>query len=115
MCPRRRRRLLPPPLPPRPSAADGVPAHHALGGQRALGDDAHPVSQLIGLLEVLRREEDGRALLDEAGIPMFELDVNMSVLEGSIGILPRRIMVRSDELVAARNLMKAHDIEIKEI
>ena len=56
-----------------------------------------------------------RALLDEAGIPMFELDVNMSVLEGSIGILPRRIMVRSDELVAARNLMKAHDIEIKEI
>jgi hypothetical protein len=38
----------------------------------------------------------------------------MSVLEGSIGILPRRIMVRSDELVAARNLMKAHDIEIKE-
>ena len=55
-----------------------------------------------------------RAILIDAGIEPFELDVNMSVLEGSIGILPRRIMVRSDELVAARNLMKAHDIEIKE-
>jgi len=56
-----------------------------------------------------------RAILIDAGIEPFELDVNMSVLAGSIGILPRRIMVRSDELVAARNLMKAHDIEIKEI
>ena len=56
-----------------------------------------------------------RAILIDAGIEPSELDVNMSVLEGSIGILPRRIMVRSDELVAARNLMKAHDIEIKEI
>ena len=56
-----------------------------------------------------------RAILIDVGIEPFELDVNMSVLEGSIGILPRRIMVRSDELVAARNLMKAHDIEIKEI
>lgn len=56
-----------------------------------------------------------RAILIDAGIEPFELDGNMSVLEGSIGILPRRIMVRSDELVAARNLMKAHDIEIKEI
>jgi hypothetical protein len=56
-----------------------------------------------------------RAILIDAGIEPCELDVNMSVLEGSIGILPRRIMVRSDELVAARNLMKAHDIEIKEI
>jgi hypothetical protein len=39
----------------------------------------------------------------------------MSVLEGSIGILPRRIMVRSDELIAARILMKAHNIDVKEV
>ena len=56
-----------------------------------------------------------RAILIDAGIEAFELDVNMSVLEGSIGILPRRIMVRSDELVAARILMKAHDIDVKEV
>ena len=56
-----------------------------------------------------------RAILIDASIEPFELDVNMSVLEGSIGILPRRIMVRSDELVAARILMKAHDIDVKEV
>lgn len=56
-----------------------------------------------------------RAILIDASIETFELDVNMSVLEGSIGILPRRIMVRSDELVAARILMKAHDIDVKEV
>ena len=56
-----------------------------------------------------------RAILIGASIEPFELDVNMSVLEGSIGILPRRIMVRSDELVAARILMKAHDIDVKEV
>ncbi|MGB1209141.1 MAG: DUF2007 domain-containing protein, partial [Paracoccaceae bacterium] len=33
-----------------------------------------------------------RTLLEEEGIASFELDVNMSVLEGSIGILPRRLM-----------------------
>jgi len=55
-----------------------------------------------------------RAILIDAGIEPFELDVNMSVLEGFIGVVPRRIIVRSEELVAARNLMKAHDIEIKE-
>ena len=56
-----------------------------------------------------------RAILLDAGIEPFEFDVNMSVLEGSIGILPRRIMVRSDELGAARNLLMAHDIEINKI
>ena len=56
-----------------------------------------------------------RAILLDASIEPFEFDVNMSVLEGSIGILPRRIMVRSDELDVARNLLMAHDIEINKI
>ncbi|MBY6089122.1 putative signal transducing protein [Pseudooceanicola sp. 502str34] len=34
-----------------------------------------------------------KALLQGEGIDCFELDVNMSVLDGSIGILPRRLMV----------------------
>jgi putative signal transducing protein len=34
-----------------------------------------------------------KALLDGAHIPHVVLDGNMSVLEGSIGILPRRILV----------------------
>lgn len=38
-----------------------------------------------------------RSLLDAEGIATFELDVNMSVLEGSVGIFPRRIMVADHE------------------
>ena len=51
-----------------------------------------------------------RVILLDAGIEPFELDVNMSVLEGSIGILPRRLMVRTADLAAAQALMQAYDI-----
>jgi len=34
-----------------------------------------------------------KLLLTNEGIEYFELDVHMSALEGSISILPRRIMV----------------------
>lgn len=45
------------------------------------------------------------ALLDGEGIECFVLDVNMSILDGSIGILPRRIMViDADFDQAARTL-----------
>ena len=37
------------------------------------------------------------AILTGSGIDVFELDVNTSVLEGSIGILPRRLMVADAE------------------
>jgi hypothetical protein len=46
------------------------------------------------------------ALLDGAGIPHLVLDQNMSVLEGSIGILPRRILVRPQDSRAARLLIQ---------
>ncbi|TAK47152.1 MAG: DUF2007 domain-containing protein [Xanthobacteraceae bacterium] len=45
------------------------------------------------------------ALLDGAGIRHFVLDQNMSVIEGSIGILPRRILVGDDDATAARRLL----------
>ncbi|HWJ71944.1 MAG TPA: DUF2007 domain-containing protein [Kaistia sp.] len=32
-------------------------------------------------------------------------DQNMSVMEGSLGVLPRRVLVPSDEIAAARALM----------
>ncbi|SLN59911.1 hypothetical protein ROJ8625_03035 [Roseivivax jejudonensis] len=46
-----------------------------------------------------------RTLLEAEDIECFELDVNMSVLEGSIGILPRRLMVRSADLPRARRVL----------
>ena len=50
------------------------------------------------------------ALLASSGIDVFELDVNISVLEGSIGILPRRLMVRKSDLALAKNLIYEHKI-----
>jgi hypothetical protein len=40
-------------------------------------------------------------VLGEAGIDYLLLDEHMSVLEGSIGILPRRILVAADDVEAA--------------
>ena len=45
------------------------------------------------------------ALLNGAGIGHVVLDQNMSVLEGSLGILPRRILVADDDVRAARQVM----------
>ena len=45
------------------------------------------------------------ALLKAAGIPHMVLDQNMSVLDGSIGMLPRRIVVDQDHVARARRLL----------
>jgi hypothetical protein len=46
------------------------------------------------------------ALLDGADIHHMVLDQNMSVLEGSLGILPRRVLVADDEVKRARQLLQ---------
>ncbi|MBC2860228.1 DUF2007 domain-containing protein [Stappia sp. 28M-7] len=55
------------------------------------------------------------ALLDEAGIGHLVLDGNMSILEGSLGIIPRRVMVIEEDLGAAIRLMRrmelAHELD----
>jgi hypothetical protein len=45
------------------------------------------------------------ALLRDAGIVCFVADRNMSILDGSIGILPRRVMVGEDDLTEARRIL----------
>ena len=45
------------------------------------------------------------ALLDGANIQHVLLDANMSVLEGSAGAIPRRILVHEDDNAAARRLL----------
>lgn len=49
-------------------------------------------------------------LLAEEGIMAFALDQHMSVLEGSLGILPRRLMVADRDLFMARAILRDHDI-----
>lgn len=45
------------------------------------------------------------ALLREADIEPFVADQNMSSVEGSLFMLPRRVMVHGDDLDAARRLL----------
>jgi hypothetical protein len=46
------------------------------------------------------------ALLDGANIQYLVLDQNMSVLEGSLGVLPRRILVADGHELRARQLLE---------
>lgn len=52
------------------------------------------------------------ALLEGEGIETFVMDVHMSVLEGSIGVLPRRLMVRSKDHFQAKAVLVDNGIEI---
>ncbi len=47
-----------------------------------------------------------QALLDGAEIPHVVLDQHMSVLEGSLGVLPRRLLVSDDDIAEARELLE---------
>ncbi len=54
------------------------------------------------------------ALLEGEGIQSFVMDVHMSVLEGSIGIFPRRLMVADREYITARRILADNDIDLPE-
>jgi hypothetical protein len=45
------------------------------------------------------------ALLDGAQIHHLVLDQNMSIIEGSLGILPRRILVHDEDVSEARQIL----------
>ena len=46
-----------------------------------------------------------QTLLDEVGIRHFVADENMSVMEGSLGVLARRLMVEATAADEARRLL----------
>jgi len=50
------------------------------------------------------------ALLNEQGIDFLVLDQNMSILEGSIGAIPRRVMVKNEALHRARRILQDADL-----
>ena len=52
---------------------------------------------LISLIETL---------LSQAGVAFFVADQHMSAVEGSLGFLPRRIMIDSNERERARRLLR---------
>lgn len=50
-------------------------------------------------------------LMREAGIGVLVADQNMSVMDGSIGILPRRILVEADRIDEARRIVRDAGLE----
>ena len=50
-------------------------------------------------------------ILAAEGIMSFPLDQHMSVLEGSLGILPRRLMVADRDLFMARAILRDNLID----
>lgn len=72
---------------------------------------------VTGMKELLRTNNPAtlafaKALLQGEEIPVFEMDVNMSVLEGSIGVLPRRLMVADGDWADAAQAMHDNGIDI---
>jgi hypothetical protein len=62
------------------------------------------------MIELLRSNDPvlmsfADALLNEAGIQHAIVDQNMSVMEGSIGILPRRMLVARNSHENARRIL----------
>ena len=58
---------------------------------------------LIAFAQMLLRGED---------IACFEFDVNTSIIEGSIGILPRRLMVADRDHFVATAVMRDNDVDL---
>jgi len=50
------------------------------------------------------------ALLRDAGIQFLVADQNMSVMDGSLGILPRRVLVEEERIAEARSILAAAGI-----
>jgi hypothetical protein len=53
------------------------------------------------------------ALLAGENIEVFQLDVHMSALEGSIGILPQRLMVRREDHFRAVAVLRDNEIPVE--
>jgi hypothetical protein len=71
------------------------------------------------MLEIMRSTDPteiafASALLSGEDIEVFEMDVHMSVLEGSIGILPRRLVVRRTDAHRARAVLRDNDLPVSE-
>lgn len=53
------------------------------------------------------------ALLSGEGIDCFPVDVHMSVLEGTLGVLPRRVLVRRVDYFRTCVVLTDNDIAVQ--
>ena len=54
------------------------------------------------------------ALLQGEDIEWFEMDVHMSILEGSVGVLPRRLLVAERDHFMASAVLRDNGISVSE-
>ncbi len=71
------------------------------------------------MLEILRSTDPtiiafASALLSGEDIEVFEIDQHMSALEGSIGVFPRRLLVRREDAAAARVALRDNGLPVSE-
>lgn len=52
------------------------------------------------------------SLLRQEGIEPLVLDRNMSIMEGSLGILPRRVLVAENDWSRARHVLTTNGVEV---
>ena len=70
-----------------------------------------------GMKELMRSNDPAaiafaKALLSGEGLDCFELDVHVSIMAGSIGILPRRLMVADRDHFVAAAVMRDNDVDL---
>ncbi len=69
-----------------------------------------------GMLEIIRTNDVvilslAESLMRDAGIHCMVADQSMSVLEGSLGLLPRRFMVEEERVDEARRILRDAGLE----
>jgi hypothetical protein len=69
-----------------------------------------PNCKVSGMIELVRTNDPVmisfiEALMRDAEIAFFVADENMSIMEGSLGVLPRRILVEEDDLERAKRIL----------
>src|SRR6185369_6822319 len=70
-----------------------------------VGKEPSPMRELIRTNDMVLVSAVG-ALLEGSGIHHMVLDQNMSALDGSIGALPRRLVVPDEDLARAQELLR---------
>lgn len=77
----------------------------AMRGRAVFGGAANAVTELLRTNDAVLISAV-EALLKGGGIECMVADKYMSVLEGSLGVLPRRVLVADSEADRARKLLK---------
>ena len=90
---------------------------YAVRPSHRIGNGEPKLRELVRTNDIVLVSAIG-ALLDGANIHHLVLDQNMSVIEGSLGIIPRRILVHEDDDLQARRVLTdaglAHELRVQD-